>query len=167
MTQYRENFDYLLRLTKIDPKAWLNKITPTTGFRKGQVPKFVYVPAHLPDVRVFQMFGKYEPLDEELFSCDWGLAQLPGWWVVQKIEPSFRSEYLRAFLGDSNMQMRELISLFAHILRKHGGDETEALQEFHFQCHRGHKSAERAARDLALAIELRERADLIYSRYKV
>jgi len=167
MQQYREAMDYMLRLTKIQPKAWLERITPVTGFRKGQVPKFVYNPAHIPDVRVYQMFADVDHVDEVMFACDWGLAQLPGWWVVQKVEPQFRSEYLRAFLGDVNMQIRELISLFAHVLRKHGGDETEACEQFHYKCHRGHNAVQRAARDVALAIELREKADLISSRYMV
>jgi hypothetical protein len=167
MQQYREAMDNMMQLTHVKARDWLNRVTPTTGFRRGQVPKFVYNPSHIPHVRVFQMFATVDHVDEVMFACDWGLAQLPGWWVVQKVEPQFRSEYLRMFLGDVNMQMREFISLLAHLLRKHGGDETEAVEQFHYKCNRGHKSVERAARDVALAIELRERADLTSTRYTV
>ena len=167
MRQYREAMDDIMRRTLIDHKGFLNRITPTTGFRKGQIPKFAYNPAHTGDVRVYQMFSEIDYIDEICYACDWGLAQIPGWMVAKKVKPDFRRQFLQNYLADPNMQMRVLIGLFAPILRKAGHDETEALREWHCQCHRGERTKTKADRDVALAVELRELADIASTRYTV
>lgn len=167
MEQYRNSLDALLKAKKIDIREFLKRITPTTGFRKGQVPKFEYCPIHLPKSYDNRYKGILDEIDLVMLNCNWGLAQMPGWIVVNGITPDCRMKFLRAFLGDLNMQMRQLAICYDRVLMEGKGDRYKALTVWFHVCGDRVTFHQKAARVMNLADELRTRSSLISSEYKV
>lgn len=167
MAQYRTAVDSLLQSQKIDFRKFLLRITPTTGFRKGQVPKFEYCPRHLPRSYDDRYEGILDEIDRVMLNCNWGLAQMPGWIIVNGITPNCRMKFLRAFLGDLNMQMRQLAICYEHVLAQGKGDRLKSLSVWFHICGDQVNFFEKAKRVRDFADELQAKNDSIWSGYRV
>ncbi|MEP6754944.1 MAG: hypothetical protein ABJA67_05545 [Chthonomonadales bacterium] len=164
---YRAAMNYLLDKPKFNANEFLSKITVVTGVRKGQVPKFDFRIKNWATGELLAARCRGNQTDALIFACNWGIAQMPAWRIVENVEPQFKREYLHAFLGDERMQMRELIRLMATHERTFPNCTATMLEIFHADRRMARSLDDLVARDLDLANRLGHCADPISAGYKV
>lgn len=155
----RDAMEPLEKLPGFNAKEFLRTITPVTGFRKGQVPKFEFKSQAWACSEYAAWRCQGNQTDGVIMGCNWGIAQMPATLACSHVEPQYKIEYLKAFLADVNMQMRELIRVMSTYLNVYSGSLEEALKTFHsLRCCAGRQS-DVVARDLALCLELSPKSD--------
>lgn len=164
---YRAAMQELSMRTTYDAKEFLGKITPVSGFRKGQTPKFKFAIKNWAAGEREAWLFKGTMTDGVIFACNWGVAQMPAFRVVDCVEPDFKLRYLQAFLGDLNMQMRELIRVLDIYKRTYLKCDATMLLGFHEQRQINRPLDELIERDLDLANRLRNCGNPISAGYKV
>ena len=167
LKSYREALGTLMPLPKFNSVEFLGKVVPQTGFRKGQVPKFEFIRKnwHCAETTAWRCQGN--ETDGIILACNWGLAQLPAMKVCEKLEPQYKIQYLRAFLGDVNMQMRELIRILCEQDRTVPGLEFNAVFWHHVERVGCPLAEQKANRDVDLAAHLRTAGSDMSPEYMV
>jgi len=129
--KYREAMNELMVVPGFKAAPFLAKAVPVTGFRRGQVPRFRFSAVNLHNAEmVVRRFGGNQ-IDVCLFACNWGIAQLPAIVITKPVADDYKLQYLRAFVGDVNMQVRELIRLLVLWQMDYGGKIDAAVWDLH------------------------------------
>ena len=164
---FRGAMSALIDRADVNAKEFLAKTIASTGFRKNQNPKFVYAERNRAHGESIARCIGGTTTDAAIFSCNWGLAQLPAWRIVEHVEADYKLRYLQAFLGDLNMQMRELIRVCVEHNRGERDVTLSMLMKLHTQRRTLPNVVDQAMRDWTLAGKLRNPAEPISAEYKV
>lgn len=164
---FREAMSTLIDRPGINPKEFILKTVPASGFRKNQNPKFEYAPRNWGHGEAIAKQIGGTATDAAIFACNWGLAQLPAWRIVEDVQPDYKLDFLQVFLGDLNVQMRELIRICTQSKLGKLDRNIEMLTMLHSQRRVASDISGKVMRDWDLARRLSHCADPIAAGYKV
>lgn len=155
---YQEAMNSVITLPKFNTNEFLDKVTPRTGFRKGQMPKFEFVKKNWHCAETMAWRCKGNETDGVIMACNWGLPQLPAVRLTELVQPQYKLQYLQAYLGDVNMQMRELIRVLVALDSEYPLGTAGSLYWLHVERVGSLLADKKTARDHDLAAHLRTAA---------
>lgn len=78
------------------------------GKWRQQIPRFRFEANWLSIVQAAAWYGSLGQVDKAVFSCSFGIAQKSAYYLTRDLRPESRWLYLQRFMGDLDMQLRQL-----------------------------------------------------------